>query len=152
MSDFLTKEGYEKLQKELEFLKKEELPRASGDLREAISQGDLSENAAYDEARERKADVEKRIREIESKLAQAELVEERKGGGIGVGIKFKARNEESGEEKIFFIVGPQEAEPAQGKISFDSPLGQAFLDKDSGDGVVVITPTGEKRYTIVDIL
>lgn len=148
----LTKEGYEKLNKELAKLKSEELPKASADLKEAISQGDISENAAYDEARDRKAEIEGRIKEIEKRLIEATAAEQGvAGGNINIGTTFSVRNEDSGIERDFSLVGPEDAMPSSGKVSFDSPFGRAFLGKNEGDSIIVKTPAGEKKYKVTKI-
>lgn len=149
----LTKQEYENLKTELARLKAEEVPKVAQDLKEAISQGDLSENAAYADAKERQAALEAQIKAIEGKLATAEIIEEKtEGEEINVGLSFKVKDVESGQERSFTIVGSQEAAPADGKISFDSPLGRAFMEKKAGDEVEVVTPGGRRKYRVVEIL
>lgn len=149
--DIVTKKGYEKLNNELEKLKDEELPKVSADLKEAIAQGDISENAAYDEARDRKAEIENRIKEIEKRLSRSAIAEEvSHGGEISVGKSFSVRDE-VGTVREFSIVGSEDAMPLEGKISFDSPLGQAFLNRKEGDVVDVTTPAGEKKYKVIKV-
>ena len=148
----LTKEGYEKLKREVEQLKEVEMPRAAADLKEAIAQGDISENAAYDEARDRKSDTERRIKEIEKKLAGSTIAEVGVGGGkIEIGKSFSTKDKDSGNEREFFLVGSEDAMPSEGKISFDSPIGQAFWGKKEGETVEVTTPNGKKLYIITKV-
>ena len=148
----LTKEGYEKLKREVEQLKEVEMPRAAADLKEAIAQGDISENAAYDEARDRKSDTERRIKEIEKKLAGSTIAEVGEyGGKIEIGKSFSTKDKDSGNEREFFLVGSEDAMPSEGKISFDSPIGQAFWGKKEGETVEVTTPNGKKLYIITKV-
>lgn len=152
MTDFITREEHEKLNKELDILKAKDRPKVAKDLKEAISQGDLSENAAYAEAKERQAEIETRIRYIEKKLAQSEIIEDSKGSdAIEVGSTFIAENLESKNERSFSIVGPAVSSPSDGKVSFDSPIGSAFLGHKEGDIVEVVTPGGRKRYKIIEV-
>lgn len=153
MANILTLSEYDNLKKELERLKKVERPQIAKDLKEAISQGDLSENAAYSDAKDRHAALEMHIKEIEAKLATAEIIGEKSSGEeIHVGISFKVQDQETGQERNFTIVGSQESAPQDGKISFDSPLGSAFMGHRKGDEFEVITPAGKKRYKVVEIL
>ena len=154
MTNILTQEERDKLRAALGRLYDVDRPQVAKDLREAISQGDLSENAAYAEAKERQSEIATKIREIEKKLAMAEVVEEGAGGSnsIRIGVTFRARDEASGAERTFSIVGPEVSNPLEGKISFDSPLGKEFLDKKKDDVVEVTTPAGKRKYTVVEIL
>lgn len=153
MENILTKEEYEKLKKELERLVREERPQIAKDLREAIAQGDLSENAAYSDAKDRQRDAENRVRVLEKKLAESKIVEAQGGGDtIHIGSTFRARDEESGQERTFSIVGPEVSSPADGKISFDSPIGKAFLNKKPGDLVEITTPSGKRKYMVLEVL
>ena len=153
MTHIVTREAYNKLQKELERLKKEEAVKIAKDLREAIAQGDLSENAAYADAKERQREMMRRVQEIEEKLRGAEIVEERTGKSetIQIGSTFRVRDEEIKQERLFSIVGPEVSSPLEGKISFDSPFGRAFLGKREGESVEVVTPGGHRKYTVISI-
>ncbi|MFY9457855.1 MAG: transcription elongation factor GreA [Candidatus Spechtbacterales bacterium] len=149
----LTQDEYEKLKKEFDHLNGIERPRVARDLKEAIAQGDLSENAAYSDAKERQSEIESRIKEIKNKLAISEIVEHGKSSeNINTGATFRARDEDSGEVRTFSIVGPGVSSPQDGKISFDSPLGKEFLNKRQGELVEVATPGGKRRYTVLEIL
>lgn len=150
----LTKEEFNKLTQELHQLKQVERPRVARDLKEAISQGDLSENAAYADAKERQIAMDARIGEVERKLASAEIAEDYRGGNgaIRIGSTFRALDKETDQDRTFSIVGPEVSSPANGKISFDSPLGRAFLNKRQGDVVEVTTPGGKRRYAVLEIM
>lgn len=153
MSDILTKEGVKKLKKELEQLIQEEQPRVARDLKEAISQGDISENAAYSEAKERQLDIDTKIKEIEGKLSSSRVATPPVHRDvIGIGSVFRVIDKDTGDERTFSIVGPQEASPQEGKISFDSPLGEAFLNRKKGEVVNITTPGGVRVYRVIEIL
>jgi len=154
MTNIITKEEQDKLKAELSRLYDIERPQVAKDLKEAISQGDLSENAAYSEAKERQSEIQTKIREIENKLAMSEIVEEGNGTSdtINIGVTFRARDEESAQERTFSIVGPEVSNPLEGKISFDSPLGKEFLKKKKDDVVEVTTPSGKRKYTVLEIM
>ncbi|OGZ58144.1 MAG: hypothetical protein A3B96_02725 [Candidatus Spechtbacteria bacterium RIFCSPHIGHO2_02_FULL_43_15b] len=152
MATKITKEERDKLSVELEKLKKKDRPQVARDLKEAISQGDLSENAAYSEAKERQSEIETRVREIEQKLANAEIIEEGEGSdGIEVGSLFKVIDEDTKQERSFSIVGPEVSSPSDGKVSFDSPIGSAFLGRKEGDLVEVTTPGGKRKYRVLKV-
>jgi len=154
MTNIITKEEQDKLKAELSRLYNIDRPQVAKDLKEAISQGDLSENAAYSEAKERQSEIETKLREIENKLAMSEIVEEGSGSAdtINIGVTFRVRDEESAQERTFSIVGPEVSNPLEGKISFDSPLGKEFLNKKKDDAVEVITPAGKRKYTVLEII
>lgn len=152
MPDFITQEEYEKLNKELDKLKKKDRPKVAKDLKEAIAQGDLSENAAYAEAKERQSEIETRAREIANKLAQSAIMEESQGSdSIGAGSTFRVIDEETKLERTFSIVGPAVSSPSDGKVSFDSPIGSAFLGRKEGDTIEVVTPGGKKKYRVLEV-
>lgn len=147
---YLTKEGLEKLKIELERLKKEERQKVAKQLEEAISFGDLSENAAYDEAKEAQALLEGKIVELENVISTANIIEEhKKYGWVEVGSHVKIKG--NGKEVIYQIVGEEEADPLNLRISHRSPLGKALLEKPKGAKVKVKTPSGEVEYIIIDI-
>ena len=120
------------------------------ELEAAIQMGDLSENAAYDDAKDKQMDVERRINELENILNNIEVIEQAHGSTINIGSTFKAKGPQG--EKVFSIVGSQEASPMEGKISNESPLGSAFLGKEVGDDVEVSVPKGTMTFKILEIL
>ncbi len=147
---YLTKEGLENLKKELEYLKKEGRIEVSEELKEAILFGDLSENAAYDEAKEKQSLLESKIIDLERLINSAKVIEEGQGNGwvkIGSHVTLKSDN---GEEK-YYIVGEEEANPLENKISFKSPLGKELIDKPKGAEVEIKTPKGLLKYKILKI-
>ena len=154
MTNILTQDEFDKLKAELDRLLNEDRPQVAKDLKEAIAQGDLSENAAYSEAKERQSEIEAKVREIENRIAMSEVVESGLSGSdtIEIGSTFRARDEESGQDKTFSIVGPEVSNPLEGKISFDSPLGREFLGKKKDDVVEVVIPAGKRKYTVVEIM
>jgi transcription elongation factor GreA len=146
----LTPEAYEKLKKELEYLKTEGRREIAERLRHTASFGDLTENFAYQQAKEDQELLEMRIAELESILGDAVIINKRKGKkivdvGSVVTILF------DGKEQRFQIVEPEEADPTEGKISFKSPLGQAILGKRVGDETIVETPSGKIKCKILKI-
>ena len=151
-ANYLTKEGLELLQKELHGLKTVKRREVASKIERAKELGDLSENAEYQEAKEELAFTEGRIIEIESILAHAEVIEEKanlRAGIVSVGSTVIAKADS--REINYQIVGSNEAEPKAGKISNESPLGQAFLGKAIGDNVDVTTPSGTITYRITAI-
>ena len=149
----ITNRGAELLRAELQRLKTVERPGVIGAIAEARAHGDLSENAEYDAARERQAFVEGRISEIEAKLANAQIIDPKLLDAEGRCV-FGATvdlEEEGGEAVTYQIVGEDEAEIKEGRISISSPIARALIGKDAGDVVEVRTPGGVKRYEIVDV-
>jgi transcription elongation factor GreA len=149
----ITKRGAELLRAELQRLKTVERPSVISSIAEARAHGDLSENAEYDAARERQAFVEGRIAEIEVKLANAQIIDPKLLDAEGRCV-FGATvdlEEEGGESATYQIVGEDEAEIKQGRISISSPIARALIGKDAGDVVEVRTPGGVKRYEIIDV-
>jgi transcription elongation factor GreA len=148
---FLTEEGLEKLKKELNDLKNIKRREISERIQEAKELGDLSENAEYVEAKNDQAFAEGRILEVESILKHATIIKQKvkSHGTVQVGSKIKI--EDAGATKEYYIVGSNEADPAQGKISNESPIGQAFLGKKIGDVVEINVPQGTKKFKIMNI-
>lgn len=155
MSDqvYLTREGKQKLEIELKELTEVRRPALAAQLKEAIAQGDLRENADYHDAKEQQAFLEGRIRELESILKLAVLIGEENNSKGRVVIGSAVTVVEDGEDtrETYRIVGAAEANPAQGRISNESPLGQALLNRKKGDKVRVMTPSGETLFKIVDV-
>jgi len=150
MTKYFTKEGLKKIEKELEYLKKDERKEIAEKIRYAASFGDLKENAAYDEAKDAQAFLEGRILELEETIRTAEVVEGgKKTDKIQIGSFVSARSSD-GEEK-FQIVVIEEVNITDGKISCESPLGSAFMGKEKGDEVKIEIPSGIISYKIIDI-
>lgn len=135
----LTKAGYKKLQEELQYLVNDVREEVKRQLAEARAQGDLSENADYDAARGKQAEVEGRIKEIENILANADVIEEGKASTkkVGLGSTVTIRFVDNGKEASYMIVGTVESDPVNGKISNSCPLGEALVGKTVGDIVEV---------------
>ena len=151
--NLLTYEGLKKLEDELQDLKVVKRKEVSQKIKEAREQGDLSENAEYDAAKDEQRDIEARIEEIEKILKNAEVVVEDEVDldKISVGCSVKVLDMEYDEEMEFKIVGSTEASSLQGKISNESPVGMALIGKKAGDVVSVETQAGIIEYKILDI-
>jgi len=148
---YLTPEGAQRLQEELEFLKTTKRMELAKRLREAIQMGDLSENADYIAAKEEQGFLEGRIQEIEALLRGAVIIEDNSHKDVvDMGARVTIQEGEYPPE-TYHIVGPAEANPRAGKISHESPIGQALLGRKVGDEVAVKTPGGEIRFKIVEI-
>lgn len=144
----LTSEGRKELEAELEQLKGRRGDIAAK-IAEARDYGDLSENAEYDAAREEQGIVETRVAEIEDILQNAEIIKSTKKAGIvSLGSTVEIKN---GKNYVYTIVGPVEADPLNGKISDESPIGEALMGKKEGDKATVTTQKGDTTYTIVSI-
>ena len=151
--NILTYEGLKKLEDELQDLKLNRRKDVAEKIKEAREQGDLSENAEYDAAKEEQREIELRIEEIDKILRNAEVVvdDEITVDSIGVGCCVKVYDEEFEEEIEFKIVGSTEANSLKGKISNESPVGKALMGKKVGDTVVVETQAGEISYKVLEI-
>ena len=150
----ITKRGAEKLKEELHRLKTIERPAVITAIAEARAQGDLSENADYDAAKDRQGFIEGRIQEIEGKLSVAQVIDPSAvdgGGKVVFGATVDLEEEESGEAVTYQIVGEDEADLKLGLINVGSPIARALIGKDEGDSVEVTTPGGEKAYEILTI-
>lgn len=151
----LTLEGIKKFQDELDHLTQVRMEEIKVKLQEARAQGDLSENAEYDAAKDEQRDIEARIEELEKILKNVEVVdmetEAHDLGKVGFGLIVKVRDNEFDEEMEFKIVGATEANSLKGKISNESPLGKALMGAKKGDIVSVEAPVGVIEYTILDI-
>ncbi|HVE80699.1 MAG TPA: transcription elongation factor GreA [Candidatus Dormibacteraeota bacterium] len=147
---YLTKEGVEKLKEELHDLTHNQRQAVARELKEAKEYGDLSENASYDAAKDHQSFVEGRIAEIEHILKNAVIIETPKTNGA-VGIGSTVHIEVEGGVQKFTIVGTHEANPEEGKISNESPIGQALLGKKKGDEIAVEVPSGTMTYKVKHI-
>ncbi|AHF97023.1 transcription elongation factor GreA [Desulfurella acetivorans A63] len=150
---FFTPEGYNKLIDELEKLQKIERPKIIKEIEEARTKGDLSENAEYHAAKEKQVFIEKRITEISNKINKACIIDPNSvpKDKISFGCKVKLLNTDTDEEVEYMIVGEDEANPNEGKISVNSPIALALLGKEVGDIVTVKVPAGVKNFEIEDI-
>lgn len=149
----ITKEGFDRLKAELERLKTVDRKEVVEAIKEARSHGDLSENAEYDAAKERQGMLEARIAELESKIGRFEIIDisTLSGNKIVFGATVQLENLDTGEEKVYTIVGPDEADISRGRISIISPLARAVIGKSTGDEVTVIAPGGELEYEIINV-
>lgn len=150
---YLTREGFEKLQKELEYLKtvkRKELSKAIG---EARSHGDLSENAEYDAAKESQGLNEKRISELQEKIATAQIIDndQMSTEEILIGATVKLKDAKSSEEFQYMLVAEEEADYSEGKISVSSPVGSALMNHKVGDVVEIKVPAGLLKYKVLKI-
>ena len=148
---YLTPEGLSKLKAVLEELTTVKRIALAKRLRDAIQQGDLSENADYHAAKEDQAFLEGKILEIQEALRSAVLIKEHNGAeSVQVGVRVTVQ-EEGSDPETFFVVGAKEASPREGKISNESPVGRALLGKRVGETAAVNTPAGETKFKIVRI-
>ena len=150
----LTQAGLKKLEAELQELKVVRRKEVAAKLNEARGQGDLSENAEYDAAKDEQAEIEARIALIEKMLRNAEVIveEDIDKDSIGIGSRVKILDMEFDEEIEYLIVGSIEADPMGGRISNESPLGVALLGRNRGETVSVEAPEGVIQYKILDIV
>ncbi|MBN2044844.1 MAG: transcription elongation factor GreA [Anaerolineales bacterium] len=147
----LTKEGAEKMRAELEDMKTRQREELSKRLRFAISQGDLSENADYHKAKEDQAFLEGKIKEYEETLAGAKIIKSNKSNGfVDIGSTVTIQ-EGSYPEETYFLVGAREANPGEGRISNESPIGKALLGRKAGDKIVVETPAGRTKFIVLRV-
>lgn len=149
----ITPQGYQKLKEELERLLKVERPQNIRAISEARSHGDLSENAEYHAAKERQSFIEGRIQELQSKLALAHVIDTSKVSQdkAAFGAKVKVLDVGTGEERLFTLVGPEEADIKNGKISINSPVGRSLIGKSTGESVTVKAPAKTMEYEILEI-
>ncbi|HEC98465.1 MAG TPA: transcription elongation factor GreA [Nitrospirae bacterium] len=149
----MTEPGFRKLKEELEHLFKFERPKNIKDIEEARSHGDLSENAEYHAAKERQSFIEGRIQELQSKTALAQVIDTSriKSDRVTFGAKVKVYDLATDEERLFQLVGPDEADVSNGRISITSPVGSGLMSKEVGDTVVVNAPAKTIEYEIIEI-
>ena len=150
----LTKRGAEKLKEELQRLKTKDRPAVIAAIAEARSHGDLSENAEYDAAKDRQGFIEGRIKEVEGKLAAAQIIDPSAldaGGKVVFGATVDLEEEDSGEQVTYQIVGEDEADLKHGLINISSPIARALIGKEEGDTAVVQAPGGDRHYEIIAV-
>ena len=150
----ITKRGAEKLKEELHRLKSVDRPAVIQAIAEARAQGDLSENAEYDAAKDRQGFIEGRIAEVESKLSAAQIIDPASvdaGGRVVFGATVELEDENTGERVRYQIVGEDEADLKLGLINISSPIARALIGKEEGDVAEVQAPGGTKRYEIVAV-
>ena len=149
----LTYEGLKKFEEELEELKVVKRQEVAQKIKEARAQGDLSENAEYDAAKDEQRDIEARIEELEKILKNAEVIDEDEVDldSISIGCKVRIKDMELKEEMTYKIVGSTEANSLKGKISNESPVGRALLGRKKGETVTVETPGGPIKYKVMGI-
>lgn len=149
----MTYQGYQRLMEDLKRLKGVERPKIVGEIEEARGHGDLSENAEFHAAKERQALLDVQIREIEDRLARAQVIEVSKlsGDKVVFGATVTLADSDTGEKVVYQIVGDHEAEPKNGQISISSPVARALIGKSEGDEVQVRTPTGIRTLEILGL-
>ncbi|WP_147802989.1 transcription elongation factor GreA [Alkalicoccus halolimnae] len=149
---YMTEDGKQKLEKELELLKTEKRKEVVERIKIARSFGDLSENSEYDSAKEEQAFVEGRILQLESMIRNSEIIEEDTDAStVQVGKTVKIKELPDGDEEEYTIVGRAEADPVEGKISNDSPMAKSLFGKAPGEQVMVATPGGDMKVEIIKI-
>jgi transcription elongation factor GreA len=149
----MTQAGYERLKEELRRLKAEERPRIVREIEAARAHGDLSENAEYHAAREKQGQLEARIRQIEDRVARAQVIDP-SGQSIDrvrFGLTVHLEDTETGEQVTYTILGEEEADAANGRISVLSPVARALLGRGVGDSVTVRIPKGTREFEILEI-
>ncbi len=150
----ITKRGAEKLKTELHRLKTVERPSVIAAIAEARAQGDLSENAEYDAAKDRQGFIEGRIQEVEGKLSVAQIIDPTTldaGGRVVFGATVELEDEESGDTVKYQIVGEDEADLKLGLVNISSPIARALIGKEQGDTAEVKAPGGLRRYEVMSV-
>ena len=151
-AEYLSASGFTKLKEELSFLKEKRRKEIAERLEYAKSLGDLSENAEYQEAKEEQQQIEERIVDLEDILSRAVLISSPVARDyVDIGSTVVTKRDGNEREDAFLIVGREEADPSQNKISNESPLGKAIIGKKMGEYVSVATPKGEIRYQVIGI-
>ena len=146
---YLTAEGLAKLKAELDHLVTAERPRVAARIHDAKLDGDITENAEYEDAKQEQSFLEGRIGTLEAQLKNAEVIEPTNGDRVGIGSKVVILGEDGKE--TFTIVGSAEAAPREGRISNESPVGAALMGHKKGDKVIVQAPAGSVTFTVVSI-
>ena len=149
----LTKEGYEKLKKEIDHLRNDKRREVAERIRIAREFGDIAENAEYDDAKNEQAMLEHRIAQLEERLLAARVIEKREisKDAVSIGSHVKLRDIEAKKTLEYHIVGSAEANPAENKLSNESPVGKAIMGKKKGETVEVSTPRGSLKFKILEL-
>ncbi|MCQ2545898.1 MAG: transcription elongation factor GreA [Clostridia bacterium] len=149
----LTQEGYDKIVAEHEELVSVKRAEVAARIKEAISYGDISENAEYDSAKNEQAELEEKIHELEEILRVAKIVQDEdvKGDAVNIGLKVTVKDIDTGDKEVFSIVGATEADPFNGKISTESSVGKALIGKKKNETVAIEVPDGIINYKIMKI-
>ena len=149
----LTKEGYDKIVAEHDELVSVKRAEVAERIKEAISYGDISENAEYDSAKNEQAELEERIHQLQEMLRKAKIVQEEdvKGDKVNIGLKVTVKDIDTGDKEVFSIVGATESDPFNGKISTESSVGKALIGKKKGETVAIEVPDGIINYKIMKI-
>ena len=149
----LTKEGYDKIVAEYDELVSVKRAEVAERIKEAISYGDISENAEYDSAKNEQAELEERIHQLEEMLRKAKIVQEEdvKGDKVNIGLKVTEKDIDTGDKEVFSIVGATESDPFNGKISTESSVGKALIGRKKGETVAIEVPDGIINYKIMKI-
>jgi transcription elongation factor GreA len=151
MNEYITKENKQKLEEELHYLSGQRRREILSEVEYAKSLGDLSENAEYHAARENQSKLEDRIRQIEHVLKHAHVVEKSTDGTVSIGSTVIVEKKDTKEYKTYTLVSQEDADSAEGRISYKSPLGEALYSKKVGQSFSVQTPKGLQEYTIVEV-
>jgi len=149
----LTKQGYEKIVAEYDELVSVKRKEVAERIKEAISYGDISENSEYDSAKNEQAELEERIHKLENMMRKAKIIDESKisNDRVSIGLKVKVQLQETKEEFEYVIVGSTEADPFEGKISNESEVGKALLNKKKDEVAEVTVPDGVRHYKVLEI-
>lgn len=149
----LTQEGYDNIVAEYDELVSVKRAEVAARIKEAISYGDISENAEYDSAKNEQAELEERIHQLEEMLRKAKIVQEEdvKGDKVNIGLKVTVKDIDTGDKEVFSIVGATESDPFNGKISTESSVGKALIGKKKGETVAIEVPDGIINYKIMKI-
>jgi len=150
----ITKEGYETLKKELEYLKKVERPKNIKAIEEARAHGDITENAEFEAAKDRQAFIDGRLSDLEYKLSRADIIDSKtlSNDRAVFASSVVLENIDTGENVKYQLVGPDEANIEKGRISVSSPLGKAIIGKKPGNEIILQAPGGKRSYELVEIL
>ena len=149
----LTQEGYDNIVAEHDELVSVKRAEVAERIKEAISYGDISENAEYDSAKNEQAELEERIHQLEEMLRKAKIVQEEdvKGDKVNIGLKVTVKDLDTGDKEVFSIVGATESDPFNGKISTESSVGKALIGKKKGETVAIEVPDGIINYKVMKI-